>query len=197
MVNPRPSTGGAGLNELHEALTNGDLSGAAAFLAGFAGRTLGGSGAAALGAGDMPGNFDGFFRTLGGFTEGNGHVVAQIVALLRPGTAGTGSSETEQVAEHVSELGENIFGAVECRAAHAGIGRAEAVIVGPSFGVAENVVGFGGLLEFLFRLGIVRIVVGMILERQLSVGVLDLVVRSISGDAQNFIIIALTHEVFP
>ena len=138
-----------------------------------------------------------FSVPLGGFAERDGHVVAQIIALLGTGPAGTGTAEAEQIAEHVAELREDVLGAVERGAAHAGIGGAEAVIVGATLGIAQHVVGFRGFLEFLFRLGIVRIVVGMILERQLSVGVFYLVVRSISGDAQNFIIIALAHENVP
>lgn len=146
----------------------------------------------------MAGNLDGLFRALGGFAERDGHVVAQIIALLGTGPAGAGTAaEAEQIAEHVAELREDVLGAVERGAAHAGIGGAEAVIVGAAFGIAQHVVGFRGFLELLFRLGIVRIVVGMILERQFSVGVLYLVVRSISGDAQNFIIIALAHENVP
>ena len=189
--------GGAGLDELHEALTYGHLTGAAALFAGFPGRTLGRTGAVALRAGHVTGNLDAFFRALGGFTEGDGHVVAQVIALLRTGTAGTGSAEAEQISEHVAELGKNVLGAVERSAAHARIGGAESVIVGTACGIAENVVGFRGFLEFLFGLGIVRIMIGMVLERQLSVGVLDLVVRSIPGDAKNFVIVAFAHEIVP
>ena len=189
--------GGAGLHELHEALTDGHLTGAAALLAGFAGRALGRAGAVAFGAGDVTGQLDVLFRTLGGLAEGDGHVVAQIIALLGTGAAGTGAAEAEQITEHVAELCEDVFGTVEGGAAHTRIGGTEPVVVGAPFRIAENVVGFRSFLELLFGLGIVRIVIGMILERQLSVGALDLVLGSVSGDAKNFVIVARAHEIFP
>ena len=53
------------------------------------------------------------------------------------------------------------------------------------FRIAENVVGARNLLEFLFRLLVSRIEIGMQLFGQSAVGRADLVLRGLSHDAQD------------
>ena len=50
---------------------------------------------------------------------------------------------------------------------------AEAVVDGPLFGVGQDAVGFGRLLEPLLRLLAAGIAIGMVLQGQLSIGLLD------------------------
>jgi hypothetical protein len=65
------------------------------------------------------------------------------------------------------------------------------VVGGALLRVGEDLVGFLGLLELLLRLGVVRIAVRMVLHGQLAVGLLDLVVRSVAVDAEDFVVVAL------
>jgi hypothetical protein len=78
--------------------------------------------------------------------------------------------------------------------AHAGLrvdaGVAVLVVGGALLRVGEDLVGFLGLLELLFGLGIVRIAVRMVLHGQLAVGLLDLVVRGVAVDAEDFVVVA-------
>ena len=56
--------------------------------------------------------------------------------------------------------------------------------------VGENVVGVLDLLELGLGLFVARIAVGVILTGKGAVGFLDLVVRRLFGDAENFIMVA-------
>ncbi len=62
---------------------------------------------------------------------------------------------------------------------------------------AEHFVGFFGLLELdLGRLGRITLVsVGVVLHRQLAIGFLDLVVRRVFRNAQNFVEVSFGHGV--
>ena len=51
---------------------------------------------------------------------------------------------------------------------------AEAVVGGALLRIAEDAVRFGGFLEFVLGLGVVRVPVRMVLQRQLPVSALDL-----------------------
>jgi len=62
------------------------------------------------------------------------------------------------------------------------------LVIGRAFlFVREDLVGFLGFLEAFLRLGIVRIAVRMVLHRQLAISLLDLVIRSIAVDAEDFV----------
>ena len=105
------------------------------------------------------------------------------------------AAESEDIAEDVAELREDVFRIGEASSAHARrIGSAEAVIVGTALRIAEHIVGLGRFLELLLRFGIVRVVVGVILQRQFAVGALDLIFRGVFGNAKDLIIIALAHD---
>ena len=47
-----------------------------------------------------------------------------------------------------------------------------AVVDGALVGVGKHGVGFANFLELFFRVGIVRITIGMVLQRELAVGAL-------------------------
>jgi hypothetical protein len=51
---------------------------------------------------------------------------------------------------------------------------AEAVVLGALLGVLQDVVGLGRLAELLGRLRVLGVAVGVVLHRQLAVGLLDL-----------------------
>ena len=69
-------------------------------------------------------------------------------------------------------------------------GEAEAVVPGPLLGMAEHLEGLGRLLELDDRLLVARIAVGVVLQRQLAVGLGDLVLARGALDAQDFVVIA-------
>ncbi len=56
--------------------------------------------------------------------------------------------------------------------------------------VRQDGVGFAALLEFFLGVGIVRIAIGMKLQRQLAVRALDLLVAGFAGNSEHFVVIA-------
>ena len=72
---------------------------------------------------------------------------------------------------------------------------AESVVEAALFGIGEDRVRLGGLLELLLGRGVVRIAVRMELHRQLPVGALDLAVGRGARDAEDLVVIALAHDV--
>ena len=67
---------------------------------------------------------------------------------------------------------------------------AVAIVGGALLVVHEDVVGFAEFLEFLLRVRVVRIFVGMKFDRELAVGALDLLAGRGALDAQDFVVIA-------
>ena len=137
---------------------------------------------------------------LGRGLEGDLEVVAQIGAAARAGAAAAeGVAETEDVAEpaeDVAEVGEHRR--VEALAAalvHAGV--AEAIVGGALVAVGEDRVGLGRFLELLLGRVVARVAIGVVLERQLAVGALDLPVRGRARDAQDLVVVALSHATPP
>ena len=63
-------------------------------------------------------------------------------------------------------------------------GVAELVVGGALPGVGEHLVGFLGLLELLLGALVVRVAVGMVLHRELPVGLLDVLLGSVAIDAR-------------
>ena len=53
-------------------------------------------------------------------------------------------------------------------------------------------VGLAALFEFVFRVGIVGIAVGMKLQRQLAIGALDLLIGGGAGYAQHLVVVAFS-----
>src|SRR5439155_23476147 len=71
----------------------------------------------------------------------------------------------------------------------AGADEAEAVVLLAFLLVAEDVVGVLDFLEAGLGLLVARVAVGVVLPRQLAVGLLDLVLRGGLGDAQDFVVV--------
>ena len=67
---------------------------------------------------------------------------------------------------------------------------------GPLLGVGEHLVGFLGLLEFLFRLLrlVTLVAVGVMLHGQLAIGLLDVVLAGVLRHPEDFVIVTLCHE---
>ena len=64
------------------------------------------------------------------------------------------------------------------------VGRAERVVLLALLGFAEHVVGLLDLLEALLRGGVARIPIGVVLARELAIGLLELVGGGVLGNAE-------------
>ena len=69
----------------------------------------------------------------------------------------------------------------------------ESVISGPFVFIAEHLVGFGCLLEFLFGRFVSGVTIGMVLHGDLAVGLFDLSIFGSFAYSKNFIVISLCH----
>ena len=121
------------------------------------------------------------------------HVVAQIRAARRAGPAAPAATElAEQVVEDVGEAG----GEVEAAGIGAGLvegGVAEAVVGLALLAVLQDFVGLGGLPEGLLGRRVVGVAVGMVFHRELAIGPLDRFRIGIAANAEDLVIIALSH----
>ena len=76
-------------------------------------------------------------------------------------------------------------------AAALGEGGMSIAIVGGAFLlVDQDVVSFAEFLEFLFRVRVVRILVGVKFDRELAIRALDFLAGRVAFDAQDFVVIA-------
>ena len=192
----RALAGWAGSSDAEKALLIPDLASTVARLAGnrsFARRS---ARAATCVAVFMAANIDLFLGAKDGFLEFEMQVFTQVGAAL--GAAATAAAlakhiaKTEDVAKDVAEILED--GRIESSrtsSAAADASMSEAIIQRSLLAVGENGVRFGNLLELLFRVGIVRIAVGMMRHRELTVCALNLNVGSSTADAEYFVKIAL------
>jgi hypothetical protein len=82
-------------------------------------------------------------------------------------------------------------------AAHVGVdaGVAELVVGRALLRVGEHLVGLLGLLELLFRrlAAFTLVAVRVVLHGQLAVGLLDVVLAGVLGDAEDLVVVALCH----
>src|SRR6185312_1508859 len=70
---------------------------------------------------------------------------------------------------------------------------AVAIVGGAFLGVAQDTIGFGVFLKFLFRFMIAGVAVGMKFERQPAVRRFERRFIAIAADAENFVIVAFDH----
>jgi hypothetical protein len=70
---------------------------------------------------------------------------------------------------------------------------AEAVVARPLVGVGEHRIGFGRLLEALFRSGVAGVPVGMEFLGHLAIGRLDLLRAGRLADAEHLVVITFCH----
>ncbi len=107
-------------------------------------------------------------------------------ALGRAGARrGAEASAAEEGVEEVGDRAEALE--VRPHAARAQALVAVAVVGRAALGVAEDLVGLGGLLELLLGPRIVRVDVGVQLARQLAEGLLDLGLVGVAGDAEDLV----------
>ena len=74
-------------------------------------------------------------------------------------------------------------------------GVAKLVIAPALLWIGEHRVGLGGLLELLFGALVIGIPVGMVLERHLAIGALDLRLTGVLRYAEHVVVVALTHAL--
>src|SRR4029079_6728134 len=71
-------------------------------------------------------------------------------------------------------------------------GVAEPVVASALVRVAQDRVGFGGLLEALLGLVVTGVLVGVVLDRELAIGGLQLAIGRRPRDPENLVIVSLT-----
>ncbi len=147
-----------------------------------------GAGAAARPAGGLDLDRNPHLGAAEGVVEGERRVRLDVGAALRHGAAlarAAAEDAAEEVGEvEVGELRAACAAAPEAGAAHPPVRRAEGVVLLSLLGVGEHVVGALDLLEA--RL-VTAARVGMMLARELAVGLLDLVGRGVLGDAERVV----------
>ncbi len=135
------------------------------------------------------------------FLERDLEVVAEVGAALRsaaPATAAEEIAEPEHAAENVREVAELAEDRrIEAGAARGGFhaGMTEAVVEAALLGIGQNRIGFGRLLEPIFRGLVAGVPIGMRLHRDLPVGALELALVGRSGDAEHFVVVAFAHAL--
>src|SRR5260370_12287391 len=101
---------------------------------------------------------------------------------------------SEEVAEDVAKQVEDGPGVTETRTAQAVEPAIAVALVTLTFLlIVQNVIRLGGFLEFLFRLLIADIAVGMILHGQLAVSAFDFFLVGLFFDPQDVVIVALVR----
>ena len=122
--------------------------------------------------------------------------VAALAAAGTMPTTLTSKQIPEEIAEQVGEVAQ-VAEILETRmpAASPDASEAKAIVGTPLVRVRENRVGLRSHLETLLSGGIVRIPVGMVLERDLPIGLLQLGLFDAARDAQDFVVIALRQWI--
>ena len=177
---------------------------------GFASSIAFGTGAVAVGTGDVLFQFEFLFYTSRYFFQVELHLDAEVGTTETTLLGATSSAKTTETAkassvsaEDVAEHGEDIVhghattesaegASVACRTAHAC--KAELVVAGAFVGIAQHVIGFRCFLEFLFRFLVARVLVGVILDGFLAVGFLYLVGRCVLVYSQYLVVISFFHN---
>jgi hypothetical protein len=129
------------------------------------------------------------------FFEFQRQVFAKICAALHAAATSSASSEhvaeAEELAEDVAEVLEDTGIETTTLSGPPAQSRVAVAIVGGAlFRVGEHSVSFAYFFEFFFGIRIIRIAVGMILERKFAVGALEFYFRNRAGHAQYFVVIA-------
>src|SRR5579859_3824441 len=192
---PRPIADGTRASNGEETLLVTNLSTATALLTGLGPATGGRPRSPALGADLSTANLD--FRLLAErcFFKLKREIVANVTATLHPSIP-TVAAHVEHFAEEISEDISYVSGGktLEARSTRAADSGVSITIVGRALlRVREDLVGFARLLEFLFRLRIIRVAVGMILHRQAPVGSLQLLIVAIARDAKKLVVFDFGH----
>src|SRR5690606_24052707 len=102
----------------------------------------------------------------------------------------------EEVTEHVAEdVGEACVTTEAGPTAHLRIDTSVAVLIisAALTGIGKNFISLIGFFEFLFRVMVVRIAVGVVLHRQTSVSLFQLGLTGTALHAQYFVIVSFCH----
>ncbi len=70
----------------------------------------------------------------------------------------------------------------------------EAIVARALVGVGQDRVGLGRFLELLLGGLVAGIAIGVVLQRELAVGALDVLVARVARDAQDGVVVALAHD---
>jgi hypothetical protein len=144
-----------------------------------------------------------FLGAVGGLLERKLHIVSKIASALGSGGVGTAGTSEQFVedgagatAESLAEDLERIVKTAGALPAHAGIkGGMAVLIVGLALvRVAQRLVSFPDLFKRFFCRFIPGILVWMEFERELAVGLFDLLIGSGPFHAKNFVIITFGHS---
>ena len=195
------STVGAGPRDGEEALLVAQLTRTPALVARL-GRSAGrGPGPSTRLARFLAGDLNRGFGADGGFLEADFEVVAEIGAALRTAAASPSAedvAESERVAESGKDVGEiGKDRRIESRAAAIHAGVPEPVVEASLVAIGKDRVGLGGFLEPFLGLAIVRVAIGVVLQRELAIRAFDLLVGCFALDAQHFVIVPLAHAIHP
>ena len=113
---------------------------------------------------------------------------------LRPRSAKEGLERT--IAEYITELREDVIhghSTLESTAISGHSGMTKSVVPRTLVGVTQDLVGFGGFLEVLFRLLVAGVAVRVKFKGLLAVGFLYRLFIGILFDAQDLVIISFRH----
>src|SRR5436190_2009101 len=106
---------------------------------------------------------------------------------------------TETFAEDVAELGEDVLhvhaATLEATTSHAGSVVAEAIVFRLLVGIAQDLVRAGRLLELLLGGLVTRVLVRMVLDRQLAVGLFYVLRAGVPPDSEHCIWVKFRHAL--
>jgi hypothetical protein len=142
----------------------------------------------------LPRDLDLGLETESSLTERDLQVVAEIGAAFR--TAASASSKDvakpEKLPEDVAEISER--SGIEAAESPLQPAVAETVVTRPFLGVAQDAVSLRSFFEAFLGVFVVRVFVRMIFESQFPIGALDLLVRGVLGNPQDFVVISLVVQ---
>src|ERR1700687_4890700 len=186
----------AGGRDRKKSLLSADLAGAAAVgaLPRAAGAAARASAVARLALSEAL-KLDDLFDSGGGFLEFNFQIVAKIVAAPGARTR-TSPSGAEKIAKNVGEDFLETLAEVEATESAGALrslerGMAEAIVLGAALAFGEDLVGLVEFLESLLGFFVAGVAIGMKLNREAPVRLLQFIFTGAAIDAENFIVIAL------
>jgi hypothetical protein len=124
----------------------------------------------------VAGQGNGFGNPFSGLFQVEGHVAPKISTASDSRTRTPTSKKVfeDRATEHITEGFEDITDATETRSARGGC-MPELIVSSTLFGVRKNLVGFGGLFEFVDRVGVSLIRIRVVLHGQLSICLSNLI----------------------
>ena len=146
----------------------------------------------------VPHETDDLRRAVGGLDQVEPDFAMDVGALANPGGVAAAAAEEvaeKPLAENVAEGVQDVGYVVEVRrAAPFQSGMAVAIVRRPLLGMAEDLESLGRLFELDDGLFVARIAVGVVLQREFSVGLRDLGFRGVAIHAQDFVVVAFCRH---